>query len=483
MGQYESSRRSIWIIKHLQEQAHREGRKTMEITLKHKLLIIPAIIVGVAIFVLLVKNRAQPEKKPLAETARAVRIIEVPQISVTPTLTGTGTVRPSQVWNGVAQVSGKIVEMNPQLKKGAVIQAGETLLKIDPSDYELAIEQAKTSIEATQAQIAESKVKENNSRASLKIEEEALSIAREELERKRKLVKQGTVTRSDVEKEERNVLAQQQSVQTLTNTINLIPAERRRLQADIDRLNAQLKEAELNLERTTITMPFNGRIAESNVEIKQYVRQGEILVVADGIEKAEVEVDLPMDRITGLIQSDRVVNVDEVRTRGVGEVLGLSATVMLRRNDNITRWDRKIVRTSDTLDTRTRTVGFIIEVDNPYKNVQPGIRPPLIKGMFVEVEIRGTSSPGKLVIPRSALNDHHVYVVNNENRLERRMVTVQLRGADYVVVQEGLTAAERIVISDLSPAIDGMLLNPVPDNDALQRLVNQAEANEKDQAS
>jgi multidrug efflux pump subunit AcrA (membrane-fusion protein) len=81
----------------------------MEITIKHKLLIIPVIITGVLIFILLIKNRAEPEKKPLAESARAVRIIEVPQISVTPTLTATGTVRPSQVWNGVAQVSGKIV--------------------------------------------------------------------------------------------------------------------------------------------------------------------------------------------------------------------------------------------------------------------------------------------------------------------------------------------------------------------------------------
>jgi multidrug efflux system membrane fusion protein len=452
----------------------------MEITTKHKLLIIPAIIAGVLIFILLVKNRAEPEKKPLAESTRAVRIIEVPQINVTPTLTATGTVRPSQVWNGVAQVSGKIVDMNPQLKKGAVIQAGETLLRIDPSDYELAIEQAKTNIEATQAQIAENKVKEKNAKASLKIEEEALVIAREELERKRKLVKQGTVTLSDVEKEERNALAQQQSVQSLKNTINLIPVELRRLKADVERLKAQLKEAELNLERTTVSMPFNGRIAESNVEIKQFVRQGEILVIADGIEKAEVEVDVPMDRITSLIQSEQVINVEEVRARGVGEVLGLSASVMLRRNESVTQWEGKIVRTSDTMDPRTRTVGFIIEVDNPYKNVQPGVRPPLVKGMFVEVEIRGTSTPGRLVIPRSAVNDHHVYVVNNENRLERRLVKLQLRGANYVVVQEGLTAGERIVISDLSPAIDGMLLEPVVDDDTLQRLISQAEANEKD---
>lgn len=451
----------------------------MEITLKHKLLIIPAIIVGILIFIFLVKNRAEPEKKPLAETARAVRVIEVPQIDVTPTLKATGTVKPHQVWNGVAQVSGKIIEKHAQLNKGAIIQAGEVLLKIDPSDYELAIDQAKTNIEATQAQIAESKVKEKNAKASLKIEEDALRIAKQELTRKSKLVKQGTVTRSDVEKEERSVLAQQQSAQSLKNTINLIPAERRRLEADIVRLKAMLKEAELNLQRTVVNMPFNGRIAETKVEIKQFVRQGDVLVIADSMDKAEVEVDVPMGRVSALISSDEVIDIEDVRTLGIGEVLGLSATVMLRRNDKIIRWDGKIARTSDTLDTRTRTMGFIIEVDNPYKNVQPGVRPPLVKGMFVEVEIKGKPSPGKLVIPRSAVHNQNVYFVNEQNRLERRLVEIELSGSSYVVVKDGLNAGERIVVSDLSPAIDGMLLEPVLDKDMSQRIISEASASVK----
>jgi RND family efflux transporter MFP subunit len=454
----------------------------MEITLKNKLLIIPAVAVGVLLFAFLVKNRAEPEKRPITETAKTVRVIEVPRISVVPTFKGTGTVRPSQVWNGVAQVSGKVIEMNPRLKRGAVIQAGETLLKIDPSDYELAVEQAKTNIEATRAQIAELKVKEQNAKESLKIEQKALRIAEDELARKRKLVEQGTVTRSEVEREERNVLAQQQSVQSLQNTINLIPAERRRLQAEVDRLQAKLKEADLSLERTTIRMPFNGRISESNVEVQQFVRQGDVMVVADGIEKAEVEVDIPLDRISSLIQSDKVINVEDVRERGIGEVLGLSANVMLRRNDNVTQWDGQVVRTSDTLDTRTRTAGFIIEVDAPYKNVQPGVKPPLVKGMFVEVEIRGMPSPGKLVLPRSAVNNQHVYLVNDQNRLERRSIKAEPGGSGYVVVKEGLQAGERVVISDLVPAIEGMLLDPVEDKDALKRLVIEAEANAKGEA-
>jgi len=448
----------------------------MEKETQRKLLVIPVIIVGVVIFLGLVKNRAQPEKTPLAETARAVRIIEAPRIDVVPTLRGTGTVQPSQVWNGVAQVSGKIIHMHQQFKRGAVIQEGEAVLKIDPSDYELAIAKAQTNINAAEAQLAENKVKLNNAKSSLKIEQDALRIAQEELERKRALVAQGTVTRSDFEKEERNVLAQQQSVQSLKNTINLLPAERQRLQADIERLNAQLKEAELNLQRTTVIMPFTGRIAESNVEIQQFVRQGDRLVVADGISKAEVEVDLSMERLAALIQTNKIINVEDVREVAIGEVLGLSARVYLQRNGIGNTWEGKIVRTSDTMDPRTRTVGFIVEVPNPYKDVQPGVKPPLVKGMFVEVEIRGTAMADKLVLPRSALDNQYVYIADAYNRLERRAVQFKPGGANFVIVESGLKAGERVVISDLSPAITGMLLEPVTDKETLATLIYEASA-------
>lgn len=121
-------------------------------------LIIPAMVIGVVIFALLIKNRSEPNIIPLAETSRVVRTIETPQLTIVPRLVGTGNITPSQIWNGVAQVKGKIIDIHPQLKKGALIKEGEQLLKIDPSDYDLAVAQAETAIEATKAQLAEVKV-------------------------------------------------------------------------------------------------------------------------------------------------------------------------------------------------------------------------------------------------------------------------------------------------------------------------------------
>ncbi len=437
-----------------------------------RLLIIPAILIGVGIFVIQKKNSSKPVPMPVAERTTTVRVMTVPQTDVVPHLTATGNVQPSKVWSAVAQVSGKVIEMHPRLEKGELIRTGEILLKIDPSDYELAIVQAETAIESTRVALAQVDVQEKNAQASLQIEQQALKITEDELQRKEKLLANKTVSHSEYEKEQRIYLQQKQSVQSQLNSISLYPIERKKLQAELGKLEAQLAGAKLNLERTTVTMPFNGRISKVAVEYQQLVndRLGAMLV-ADGIDTAEVAVQIPMGRLGGLIHSREVVNVAEAANVEIGKKLGLTARVLLQQGDHTIEWDATVDRLSDELDPRTRTVGVIVEVDQPYARVQPGKRPPLVKGLFVNVELKGTPYRDAIVIPLSALHEQMVYVVDAEKRLQRRPVTTAARGSDYVIIKQGLKAGEQIVLSDLAPAIDGMLLATVDDEETLQQLL------------
>jgi len=445
-----------------------------------RLLIIPAILIGVGIFVIQKKNSSKPVQMPVAERITTVRVISVPQSDVVPHLTATGNVQPSKVWSAVAQVSGKVIEMHPRLEKGELIRTGEILLKIDPSDYELAIVQAETAIESTRVALAQIDVQEQNARASLQIEQQSLKITEDELQRKEKLLANKTVSHSEYEKEQRIYLQQKQSVQSQLNSISLYPIERKKLQAELGKLEAQLAGAKLNLERTTVTMPFNGRISKVAVEYQQLVndRLGAMLV-ADGIDTAEVAVQIPMGRLGGLIHSREVVNVAEAANVEIGKKLGLTARVLLQQGDHTIEWDATVDRLSDELDPRTRTVGVIVEVDQPYARVQPGKRPPLVKGLFVNVELKGTPYRDAIVIPLSALHDQMVYVVDAEKRLQRRPVTTAARGADYVIIKDGLKAGEQIVLSDLAPAIDGMLLATVDDEETLQQLLASVKGDSK----
>lgn len=83
--------------------------------------------------------------------------------------------------------------------------------------------------------------------------------------------------------------------------------------------------------------------------------------------------------------------------------------------------------------------------------------------MYVEVEVRGPPRPNLIVVPRAALWNGFVYVVDNESRLRQRKVDVELVQTNFAAISAGLSAGERVVVGDLIPAIEGRLLDPVDD--------------------
>lgn len=440
-----------------------------------RLLIIPPLLIGAAAIVIAVKTKDKPVQAPLSETAVKVRVIPAPSLDVVPRALGYGTVLPGKVWQAVAEVGGKVTEIHPQLKKGAIIPAGELLLKIDPAAYHLAARQIEANIRSTEAQLAELAVKEENTGASLKIDERSLTLSRKDLDRKKQLLKRKTVSQASVDQEERNVLSRQQSVQSLRNTLNLIPSERQALQAQLALNRAQLEQAKLDLEHTVIKAPFDGRVAEINVELAQYASTGKVLAVMDSIDVSEVTAQLSIDKMLNVVaRSDSGLNPTSDVMDRLPDFLGLSPVVRLHAGDFTVEWPGRLSRISDTVDPQTRTIGVIIAVDNPYGQARPGIRPPLAKNMYVEVELRGRPRPAQIVVPRVALHGRQVYVVNGESRLEKRPVDIAFLQTNFAVLRGGLKAGERIVISDLIPAVGGMLVKPVEDAEAARALAREA---------
>lgn len=465
----------------------------MQIVNRKWVILIP-ILIGVAALMFLKKSKTTPAQEEVGETPTLVRVISVPAVDVVPKAIGHGTVKPATTWEAVAEVKGKILEKNPRLEKGAILDAGSLLFQIDPTDYELAIAQTRADIRAIEAQLQELAVKTANTSASLKIEEAALALNEKELERKRKLIGKGGVSRSDLESQEQALLAQKQKLQAQKNTLNLLPSQKALLEAQLASQQARLASAQRDLEQTRVTMPFTGRIAEVNAEQDQYIREGEILAVADDLALAEVEAQIPIEQMSNLIRSRRQVNLLSMREGDPIPSLGLTALVRLQEGSLKASWQGRFARISDTLDPKTRTVGVIIEVDDPYADVQPGVRPPLFKGLFVQLDLYGRPRPDSLVIPRLALHDGvsshcdematvagcprmaRIFLVNQENRLVLREVEVGMIQPEFVVIDGGLKAGERVVVSDLIPAIQGMLLKPTEDTTGRARLIHIATA-------
>jgi membrane fusion protein, multidrug efflux system len=445
-----------------------------------RVLIIPPILIGVALMAYQVNNRQAPQREPQQEIAKKVRVISAPKLTVVPRALGFGNVTPGTVWEAVAEVAGKITEIHPFLKAGSILPKDTVILKIDPTDYLLAQQSIEADIRAINAQISELKTREKNTKASLGIERRSLVLNQKDLKRKQALLKRRAVSQAAVDQEERTLLARRQSMQSLINSLNLLPAEAERLDAQRATLEIKLKNAKLDLARTTITLPFDARMAEVKIELAQFAGQGKTLVVADSIDVSEVSAQLTVDKIARLLDRSRLKNFSATTAAAnIEQILGLKPIVRLRSANLNISWPGRVVRVSDRLDPRTRTLGVIVAVDNPYKLMADGDRLPLAKNMYVEVELRGIPQKDKIVLPRSALHNGHVYIAGKNDRLEIKPVEIAYSQGNLTVLASGLTAGERVVVSDLIPAINGMLLSTVDDEGVRQSLKQAANGEDR----
>lgn len=447
-------------------------------------LLAPPILLGAAVLAWQITGKEPPDHGPPEEVARSVRVIEVKPVTFIPRAIGFGFVEPGKVWDGVAQVEGQVVYRHPELERGRILEAGTELLRIDPTDYELAVARAEANLASSRAQLEELTVERENLEKSTEIERRALQLQQRELERQESLVAKGTASRAKVDQAETVLLTQRQRLQDLENQLRLLPTRGGVLQASVKLNEAELKEAQVNLERTVIRLPFTARIAETAAEQTQFVRSGDTLVVADSIDQAEVSVQVPLDRMRPLIPPGlELTNLTDRELTQLSGKLGLSARLRLPIPGFTGTWDGRFDRVSDTVDPKTRTLGVIVIVDQPYRQAVTGEHPPLTKNMFVQVELAGPARTERLVIPRVALHEaaggsFSVYLIGDDNRLKRQNVVPGVLQGDLVLIDQGLEAGALLVVSDLVPAAEGMLLTPTLDVDLAARLTALAEGAE-----
>lgn len=415
------------------------------------LWVIPPIIVGILFMMFMAGGKQPPVKSERGEPTRAVRVIFAPSVELSPRAEGYGTVQPAQIWTAVAQVSGRITEVHPKLRNGESIAADALLFRIDPVDYELKLAQA-------EAELAELDIQEQNANASLAIEQRNQAIAKRELDRINKLVKKGTTSQADADAAERTLLKARTTMQNQENTLALIPVKRRMLET-------RFKQAERDLANTEVKAPFNLRVANLNMEMDQYVSKGQNLFEGDSVDRVEVVAQLSMSSMRRMFMGrpDNILDIEQLN-RDLQGFTGFRPTLHLDLGNHTAQWDARFVRFSDSIDSETRTIGVVVAVDDILSLVRPGLRPPLTKGMFVQVSITGHSQADRIVLPRSAIHDSKVYLVDSKQRLRIQQVKILFSQDSFSVIEDGVEAGQTIVVSDLVPAVEGMLLQASRDD-------------------
>ena len=257
-------------------------------------------------------------------------------------------------------------------------------------------------------------------------------------------------------------------MQNTANTLALLPTQRRLLEAKVS-------QAERDLANTVVHAPFNLRVAGLAVEKDQYVSVGQTLFNGDAVERVEIVAQFAISSLRTMFigHQQPLPAIGEMQDK-LQEFTGFQPLVRMDIGGEVAEWKADFVRISEEVDPQTRTLGVVVSIDKPFEKVIPGKRPPLSKGMFVQVVIRGHTQPGRIVVPRGAIRAGKVYVVDKDQRLQIRPVSILFSQGPFSVIGEGVKPGERIVVSDPVPAVAGMLLNAVPDEDLQARILNAA---------
>ena len=430
---------------------------------KQAVLAIVIFIAIIAATIIVVKTGPRPMRKPPQESVQKVTAIKAVEIPFSPVIHGFGEAKPDKTWSAITQISGKIIELNPNLQNGKFLHKGDLIAKIDDTEYRLAIDKAKAESTKIQADMEQLNVKKQNLASQKAILDKMLTLNKKNLERNRLLNADKNISDQELEKEELTVLQQENTITSLQSEINLIPAQISAYEAQATSAAAALKQAELNASYAVITAPYDGRVTDVNAELQQFAATGTVLCKLDSIAKAEVETNLAPDLLAILPPNRTEKPTEQSRTAFRDRQ---TFTVETASQEGFS-WPAKFLRFSEKVDPNT------LGVDNPYGVGDDSPHLPLGRGLFCKVSIKG-SERSEIVLPRYAVHEDSVYVVE-DGKLVIRPVVVKYNLGAHSIIEKGVNENDIVVTSDIVPVIAGMKLDAEIDEEyaaKTQQLLN-----------
>lgn len=381
--------------------------------IKSKIILpVGVLVLGLALALGLVLSRKPLEPSPPKVIPGVVDWTDVTLETYRLTARSQGNVLPMRQVQIIPQINGKIVHMSGNMVNGGFVSKGEVLVRIDPSDYELTVIQAQASVRL----------------AELRLEQEKAE--------------------AEVARQEWNDLGEGDPSPLLLREPQLKEA-----QAALDSARAALAASELNLRRTEIIADFNGRIRSKNVDTGQFVRAGEVLGTYYAVHAFEIALPLPIEDLRYL----GIPPVYQVE----GSKNGLNVLLESSVTGQPVQWKGKVIRTEGEIDPKSRMVVLVAMVEDPLNQEANTHDQILPIGLFVHGKIEGIEIPSAAKIPRTALREgNKVYIITPDNTLEIRPVEVSKAEKDFVIIAKGLEEGERVCLSILDGATEGMKVQP-----------------------
>lgn len=415
-----------------------EGKKhrfvsSVKSALKNR-AILPVAILAITVLACawLLLQRPKVEPVSMEPPVTTIRTLTAESESITLTVSSRGKVQPAVVSEVSAAVSGPVTWISPSLVAGGYLQEGADVLRIDASDY-------KTALAKSQAAKGQAKAE--------------ASHAGKELQRTTDLASRGLASDSELQNARR---AAQVAAGRLSNA------------------QADLNQAQRNLDRTALSAPFNAIVQHRNIELGQNVSSGQSVATLYGAETVEVRLPLA-NRQLGFLSmppSFRGALPEEQ-----------APDVLLTGNYAGEQyiWSGKLLRTEAGLDASNNTVQAIVRVQQPQAPTgadHEGFATiPLPIGLLVEAEIAGKTIDNIIALPRHVIRKNtQVLIAAPDDTLRIREVDILRLESDRVLIQGGLKAGEKVIVSPIQAVVDGMRIKI---KDSLQSPVSSLQKEER----
>jgi RND family efflux transporter MFP subunit len=396
-----------------QEADTKEGNWVKEKLIICIRYIIPVATLATGILITLHLLQTGPQAKPISNAGKTGVLVETTQVrfdSYPTKINAMGVVKASKSTDLKPQVSGQVIELADHLIPGGRFTKGDIVLRLDPSDYLLALQQQENEV-----------VQANN---DLLIEEGNQIIVKREFD----------LMGEQVSEVEKKLMLRQPQLSNLQTALTIA--------------QAKTEQAELNLNRTTITAPFNGIVQSREVNVGTWVSTSSTIGTLIGSDSYWVEVSVPEEQL-------QWISLPNGTNKG-----------SLVRVFNPTAWgddtyrEGTVIQLLPGLETRGRMARLLIEVDDPLALEKVNAnKPQILIDSFVRVVIDGKKIPKAFEISREYIHrGNQLWVYGEGGKLAIREVTVGFKNRDSMLIISGVRSGDEVITTNISTPVEGLTL-------------------------
>lgn len=376
--------------------------------------LIMVVIIGGGGFAVLSALSPKPEQAEAPPPSLSVFAEPIREENLTFAVEAQGEVRPQREIVVAPQLSGRIAYVSPDFIDGGFIRQGQTLVRLEDADYRLGVVRARSGVASAEQRLLR--------------EQAEAEIAIQDLENL------GITDGSPLARREPQLLE---------------------AQAALASAKAQLADAELALKRTAIVAPFTGRVREESVDVGQFASPGQTLGRIFATDMVEVSLPITDEQLGQLGIPLAFAETDAVK----GPEVVMTANVAGQPR----RWVGRITRSAAAVNTQTRLINVIAELEDPFgAGADNGA--PMAPGLFVTASVVGSSIDNLMVAPRGAIRSGDQLYIGDVENGALRIVKVDLihstpDGAWFI--SDDVSVGELAITSPIQAGFDGMSINVI----------------------